>query len=91
LGVALVLRLGRVAERDEDLGRPGAPNAEAVACCRAELEMPYDAEVAEGLSNEQIALRLGAGLRRMENHRAWVMERLGPRQHRQVGTLGVRP
>ena len=33
--------------------------------------------VAEGLSNKQIALRLGISPRTVENYRAWVMERLG--------------
>jgi two-component system response regulator FixJ len=33
--------------------------------------------VAEGLSNKQIALRLGISPRTVENYRAWVMERMG--------------
>jgi two-component system response regulator FixJ len=33
--------------------------------------------VAEGLSNKQIAFRLGISQRTVENYRAWVMERLG--------------
>jgi two-component system, LuxR family, response regulator FixJ len=33
--------------------------------------------VAEGLSNKQIAIRLGISPRTVENYRAWVMERLG--------------
>jgi two-component system response regulator FixJ len=33
--------------------------------------------VAEGLSNKQIALRLGVSPRTVENYRAWVMERMG--------------
>ena len=33
--------------------------------------------VAEGLSNKQIAARLGISPRTVENYRAWVMERLG--------------
>lgn len=33
--------------------------------------------VAEGLSNKQIALRLGISPRTVENCRAWVMERMG--------------
>ena len=33
--------------------------------------------VPEGLSNKQIALRLGISPRTVENYRAWVMERLG--------------
>jgi two-component system, LuxR family, response regulator FixJ len=33
--------------------------------------------VAEGLSNKQIALRLGISSRTVENYRAWVMERMG--------------
>jgi two-component system response regulator FixJ len=32
--------------------------------------------VAEGLSNKQIAARLGISPRTVENYRAWVMERL---------------
>lgn len=33
--------------------------------------------VTEGLSNKQIALRLGISPRTVENYRAWVMERMG--------------
>jgi two-component system response regulator FixJ len=33
--------------------------------------------VAEGLSNKQIALRLGISPRTVENYRAWAMERMG--------------
>jgi|SRR5262245_4161907 len=33
--------------------------------------------VTEGLSNKQIAIRLGISPRTVENYRAWVMERLG--------------
>lgn len=33
--------------------------------------------VAEGLSNKEIALRLGISPRTVENYRAWVMERMG--------------
>jgi two-component system response regulator FixJ len=33
--------------------------------------------VAQGLSNKQIALRLGISPRTVENYRAWVMERMG--------------
>jgi two-component system response regulator FixJ len=33
--------------------------------------------VADGLSNKEIALRLGISPRTVENYRAWVMERLG--------------
>jgi two-component system response regulator FixJ len=33
--------------------------------------------VADGLSNKQIAIRLGISPRTVENYRAWVMERLG--------------
>ena len=33
--------------------------------------------VAEGLSNKQIAIRLGISPRTVENYRAWAMERLG--------------
>jgi two-component system response regulator FixJ len=32
--------------------------------------------VAEGLSNKQIALRLGISPRTVENYRAWAMERM---------------
>ena len=35
--------------------------------------------VAEGLSNKQIALRLGISPRTVENYRAWVMERMDAR------------
>ena len=35
--------------------------------------------VAEGLSNNQIALRLGISPRTVENYRAWVMERMDAR------------
>jgi len=33
--------------------------------------------IAQGLSNKQIALRLGISPRTVENYRAWVMERMG--------------
>jgi two-component system response regulator FixJ len=33
--------------------------------------------VAQGLSNKQIARRLGISPRTVENYRAWVMERMG--------------
>jgi two-component system response regulator FixJ len=33
--------------------------------------------VADGLSNKEIALRLGISPRTVENYRAWVMERMG--------------
>ena len=33
--------------------------------------------VVEGLSNKEIALRLGISPRTVENYRAWVMERMG--------------
>ena len=46
----------------------------------AELS-PRQAEVmhlvAHGLSNKQIAARLGISPRTVENYRAWVMERMG--------------
>jgi two-component system response regulator FixJ len=48
--------------------------------------------VAEGLSNKQIALRLGISRRTVENYRAWAMERMGARNLadlvRKVLTLG---
>jgi two-component system response regulator FixJ len=34
---------------------------------------------AAGLSNKEIALRLGISPRTVENHRAWMMERMGVR------------
>ena len=35
--------------------------------------------VADGLSNKEIALRLGISPRTVENYRAWVMERMNAR------------
>ena len=35
--------------------------------------------VAEGLSNKEIALKLGLSPRTVENYRAWVMEKMGAR------------
>jgi FixJ family two-component response regulator len=50
---------------------------------------------AAGLSNKEIALRLGISPRTVENHRAWMMERMGARNLaeliRLVTQLGSKP
>ncbi len=75
----LIASIEKALAAEQELRVKDSRNAELMARI-AELS-PRQREVmslvADGLSNKEIALRLGISPRTVENYRAWVMERLG--------------
>jgi two-component system response regulator FixJ len=62
----------RVRSRQDELAETMARAAEL-----SQRQREVMALVAEGLSNKEIALKLGLSPRTVENYRAWVMEKMG--------------
>ena len=62
-----------------DAAKTGSPNWAARARELSLRQRQVMGLVAQGLSNKEIALKLGLSPRTVENYRAWVMEKMGAR------------
>ncbi|MFD2181223.1 response regulator transcription factor [Rhodoplanes azumiensis] len=76
--------------------RASRQDAEALADLRARFESLSERQhevltlATEGLSNKEIAARLGISPRTVEIHRAWVMERMGARNLAELVRMAMR-